>query len=243
MVECRVVRTLTLFFLCFALLAVPLFAQQTGTVHGRVLASDGSALPGVTVEARSNALPQPRVTVPDGTGDYRLPALQPGTYTLTFTLTGLQTATRRTEVILSEDQAVDVKLGVSGVSENITVTAQATLVNKESTAIESGLSNQVIQSLPVSQDYRDLQKLVPGVMYSQDLTRRPSAGASGQDNVYLFDGVNVTMPLFGVLVAEPATHDIAQVNVIRGGAKAVDFDRAGGFLIDSVSQAVTHQVN
>jgi hypothetical protein len=49
--------------------------------------------------------------------------------------------------------------------------------------------------------------------------------------------VNVTMPLFGVLNAEPNTRDVAQVNIIRGGATANDFNRAAGFTIDSVSKA------
>ena len=71
--------------------------------------------------------------------------------------------------------------------------------------------------------------------------RGPSAGGSGQSNVYLFDGANVTMPLFGVLVAEPDTHDIASVNIIKGGANAVDFYRAGGFQIDSVSKSGTNR--
>ncbi|HXH41106.1 MAG TPA: carboxypeptidase regulatory-like domain-containing protein, partial [Thermoanaerobaculia bacterium] len=218
-------------------------AQQTGAIHGRVTATDGSALPGVTVEARSNVLPRPRVTVSDGNGDYRLPQLQPGSYTLTFTLSGMQTATRNADALLGQDLAADVKMGVAGVSENITVTAENTLVDRQSTAIQSGLSQKEIQRLPLQQNYGDLQKLIPGVMYTQDNVRGPSAGGSGQSNVYLFDGINITMPLFGVLnpAGEPNTHDIAQVNVIKGGAKAVDFDRAGGFLIDSVSKSGTNK--
>ena len=221
--------------------ATSVLAQQTGALHGRVTASDGSALPGVTVEAKSNVLPQPRVTVTDGNGDYRLPQLQPGTYTLTFSLSGMQTTTRKADAILGQDNAADVKLGVSGVSESITVTAANTLVDKQSTEIQSGLSQTEIQRLPVQQNYGDLQKLIPGVMYSQDTFRGPSAGASGQDNVYLFDGINITMPLFGILNAQPNTHDIAQVNVVKGGAKAVDFNRAGGFQIDSVSKSGTNK--
>jgi hypothetical protein len=219
------------------LIAIPLFAQQTGMVHGKVLATDGSALPGVTVEARSNVLPQPRVATTNATGDYRLPALQPGGYTITFTLAGMQTVTRKTEVILNSDMAIDAKLGVAGVSETMTVTARATLVDKESTEIQTGFSSQQIQALPITQDYKDIQKLIPGVMVTQDQFRGPSGGGSGQDNVYMFDGVNVTMPLFGIQTADPATHDIAQVSVIKGGAKAVDFERAGGFQIDTVSKS------
>src|SRR5581483_9290747 len=213
--------------LVVTLAATAAFAQQTGSISGTVLASDGSALPGVTVEARSNLLPQPRVTNTDTTGRYSLPQLIPGNYTVTFSLSGMQTVTRNATVLLSQNTPIDVKLGVQTVSENITVTAQATLVEKNSTELQSGLSQQQISTLPIVQQYGDLQKLVPGVMYTQDTFRGPSAGASGQDNVYLFDGANITMPLFGILNTQPNTNDIAQVNIIRGGAKAVDFDRAG----------------
>jgi hypothetical protein len=236
------VRTVQLLFLAALLLTTPLaFAQQTGSIRGRVTTTDGQELPGVTVEARSNALPQPRTTVTETNGEYRLPALQPGAYTVTFTLSGMQDVTRRAQVLLGQETPIDVKLGVASLSENITVTAETTLVNTESSEIQSGLNTQQIEQLPVAQDYKDLQKLIPGVMVTNDAVRGPSAGASGQDNVYLFDGVNVTMPLFGVLTTEPATHDIAQVNITRGGARAIDFDRAGGFLIDSVSKSGTNK--
>ena len=217
------------------------FAQQTGSISGRAVATDGSPLPGVTVEARSNVLPQPRVTTTDENGNYRLPALIPGDYTLTFTLAGMQSVTRKATVLLSQNATADVKLGLQGVSESITVTAQAGLVEKSSTALQNGISQTQIQTLPLVQNYGDLQKLVPGVQYSQDNVRGPSAGASGQDNVYLFDGANITMPLFGVLLAQPNINDIAQVNVTRGGANAVDFNRAGGFQIDSVSKSGTNK--
>jgi Carboxypeptidase regulatory-like domain len=223
----------------FLLLAMPLVAQQTGEISGKVTATDGSVLPGVTVEARSNVLPGPRVTVSSSNGVYHLPALPPGAYTLKFDLAGMQSVTRKADVQLAQATVADAKLGVSGIAETVTVTAEASLIDKDSATISSGLSGQQITGLPVGQDYRDLQKLITGVQYSQDQTRGPSAGGSGQDNVYQFDGVNVTLPLFGTLSAEPASHDIAQVTVIKGGARAVDFDRSGGFAIDSVSKSGT----
>ncbi|HEY3053060.1 MAG TPA: TonB-dependent receptor, partial [Thermoanaerobaculia bacterium] len=222
------------------LICTALFAQQTGSVSGKVT-SEGVGLPGVTVEARSNILPQPRVTVTDSNGEYRLPQLPPGSYTLTFSLSGMQTVTRKAEVLLAQNTPADITMGVQGLTETITVTAEATLVNKTSTQIETGITEREIQALPVQQNYGDLQKLIPGVMYSQDSIRGPSAGASGQDNVYMFDGVNITMPLFGILNQQPNTHDISQVNIVKGGAKAIDFNRAGGFLIDSVSKSGTNK--
>lgn len=226
--------------LCLVLLPALSFAQQTGTVMGKAVDTAGLVLPGVTVEARSVSLPAPRMTVTGGAGQYRLPALQPGAYTVTFELSGMNKVTKEVMVQLAQETTVDVTMSVQGVSETVTVTASIVpVIERDSTAIKSGVSAETIQSLPVGQEYRDLVKLIPGVQYSQDTTRGPSAGGSGQDNVYKFDGVNVTLPLFGTLATEPASHDIAQVTTIKGGAKAVDFDRAGGFTVDSVSKSGT----
>ena len=232
-----------LLFLCCLLLIVPAaLAQQTGSLSGKVTAVDGSTLPGVTVEARSNVLPQPRVTTTDANGEFRLPALVPGAYTVEFSLAGLETKTRNVTVQLGQDVAVNTALGLQGVSESITVMAEATLVEADTAEIKSGIPEDVIEDLPIGQEYRDLVKLAPAVQYTEDTVRGPSAGGSGQDNTYQFDGVNVTLPLFGTLSAEPSTHDIQQVSISKGGAKAVDFNRAAGFTIDSVSKSGTSEL-
>ena len=100
---------------------IPALAQQTGSISGRVVDTSGAALPGVTVEARSEALPQPRVTVTGSNGEFRFPALQPGPYTLTFTLQGMQTLTRQAIVQLALDTALDAQMDVKGVTETVTV--------------------------------------------------------------------------------------------------------------------------
>jgi carboxypeptidase family protein len=235
----RAICTFVLIGLAFV--TAPLYAQQTGAITGTVVDSSGGALPGVTVEARSDVLPAPRVTTTGAVGDYRLPALPPGNYTLTFVLSGMQNVTRQALVQLAQDTVVDATLGVQMLTENVEVTATVSLIERDSATIKSGVSNEQIMALPVGQDYRDLVRLIPGVQVTADLTRGPSAGGSGQDNIYQFDGVNVTLPLFGTLSAEPASHDIAQVTTVKGGARAVDFDRSGGFTIDSVSKSGTNR--
>jgi hypothetical protein len=228
------------FLAIVALCAAPAYAQ-TGSIAGKVTASDGSALPGVTVEARSNVLPTPRVVVTESNGEYRLPALQPGKYTVTFTLSGMQPVTREAEVQLGRETPLQITLDPKTVTETVTVTAESTIVDKKSPSLTNNLTADQFKQLPIAQDYRDLIKFLPAVAYTPDGTRGPSAGASGQDNVYKFDGINVTLPLYGTLSAEPASHDIAQVTVIRGGAQATQFDRAGGFSVDSISRSGTNR--
>ncbi len=228
--------------IALVILVAPLsFAQQTGSISGTVTTSDGSGLPGVTVEASSNVLPQARVTTTGLNGDYRMPALPPGQYVVRFTLSGLSTQSRSVRVNLGQDALANATLGMDALAETITVSAEGTLVDTTSTEIKSSLNQEALDQLPIGQEYRDLLKLAPGVQYTENVVRGPSAGGSEQDNVYQFDGVNVTLPLFGTLAAEPSTHDIAQVTYIKGGAKAVDFNRSAGFTIDSVSKSGTNE--
>ncbi len=229
--------------LCLALglLASPVFAQQTGSISGVVTDTSGAVLPGATVQAKADVLPSPRETVTGAAGEYQLPALPPGAYTLTFSLSGLQTVTREARVQLEQNTRADVALSVAGATETVQVTAETSLIDKGSPTLKNGLSSEQIRGLPVAQEYRDLVKLIPGVQYTQDSVRGPSAGGSGQDNVYNFDGVNVTLPLFGTLSAEPASYDIDQISVVKGAAQAIDFNRSGGFLIDSISKSGTNQ--
>jgi hypothetical protein len=236
------VRT-SVFLIAAIVLSARAWAQQTGTIQGKVTDNTGAVLPGVTVEAKSSVLPAARTTVSGPDGVYQLPALPPGIYTVSFTLSGFQTVTLQGEVQLASITPLDAKLAIQGVSESVTVTAESGYVDRASAEITSGLNNAEISKLPVGTQYRDLINLIPGVMYTQDQVRGPSAGASGQDNVYNFDGVNVTLPLFGTLSAEPSAQDIAQFTVVKGGAKAADFNRAGGFNIDSVSKSGTNHLS
>ncbi len=217
------------------------FAQQTGSISGRVTLADGSGVPGVEVRASGNVLPQARTASTDSNGNYRLVLLPPGNYELSFTLEGMATASRRLVVRLNENSRVDVTMGPEVIAEAIEVVSDS-IISFTSTEIKTAIENEVIDALPVGQEYRDLQKLIPGVQYVEYSVRGPSAGGSGQDNVYLFDGVNVNLPLFGTLSAEPSSHDIDQVSVVKGGAKAVDFNRSAGFTINTVSKSGTNQL-
>lgn len=226
--------------LLVVLIATPAFGQQTGNIVGKVTMADGSTLPGVSIQATSNVLPQPRDTVSGSNGEFRLPLLPPGKYQVTFSLSGMGTVKRAADVVLRQDTILNASLALESLKGEVTVVATASLFDTESSALKAAVTDQVIKALPVGQDYRDLVKLVPGVQYTEDGTRGPSAGGSGQDNTYAFDGVNVTLPLFGTLSAEPSSHDIEQIAVVKGGADATDFNRSAGISINTVSRSGTN---
>ncbi|MCH7830452.1 MAG: carboxypeptidase regulatory-like domain-containing protein [Proteobacteria bacterium] len=220
--------------LAMALFAAPASAQQSGDITGSVMQADGAGVAGVSVEASSNVLPQARSATTASNGRYLLRLLPPGDYDVKFTFSDGSSETRSTVVRLQQRSTVNVMLGAT--MDEIVVTASQGLLDPGQGALKNSINARTIDALPVGQEYRDLMKLIPGVQYTENAVRGPSAGGSGQDNTYLFDGVDVSLPLFGVLASEPSIHDIAQVSIVRGGAKAVGFNRSGGFLMNTISK-------
>jgi hypothetical protein len=214
---------------------------QTGGIAGTVTLEDGSPLPGVAVSAVADVMPKARSTVTDVNGEYRFVAMPPGDYELTFTMSGFATEQRDFPVALQQKAIINVAMRDATFEGEVVVTAETPTIDTTSAELKAAIPEGVIESLPIGQQYRDLVKLIPGVQYTEDTIRGPSAGGNGQDNVYEFDGVSVNLPLFGTLATQPAAQDVEEMAVVKGGAKAIGFNRSGGFLVNTLSKSGTNQ--
>ncbi|MDE0225012.1 MAG: carboxypeptidase regulatory-like domain-containing protein [Gammaproteobacteria bacterium] len=215
-------------------------AQQTGSIEGTVTVRDATVAEGIAVMAESDVMPRARTTRTDAEGRYSLPQLLPGSYRVSFETPGGAGRTVTADVMLNQTTIVRVELDHSSTPqiEELVVVGQRIGLRSRA-ALANGLDGDAVRSVPSERDYRDLVKLAPGVQYTQDAVRGPSAGGSGQDNTYRFDGVDVSLPMFGTLSAEPSSHDIDQLTFERGGASAIGFNRSGGFAMDSTAKSGT----
>jgi len=222
-------------------LGVSTFAQSASIKGNVTTESSNLAVGGITVIASSENMPKPRSVVTNADGSYSLPALIPGNYELTFI--SADGTTRRMSVEVFLDQSTKVNLLLEPVEKSIeviTVTGSS-IVREGNSSLTNSIGADVVESVPIGTNYRDLMKLIPGVQYSENTVLGPSAGGSGRDNKYGFDGVDVSLPMFGTLASEPSTHDVQSVTVDRGGAKAIGFNRSGGFSIDTISKSGTNE--
>jgi hypothetical protein len=157
---------------CFALVAVLLlpatvFAQASLT--GTVRDASGGVLPGVTVEAASPALIEKvRTGVTDGSGQYRIVDLQPGTYSLTFTLPGFNTV-RRESIELTGNQTltIPVDMRVGGLQETITVTGETPVVDVQNATRQLVMSDELIATIPATRAAGALLNATPGIIVGE----------------------------------------------------------------------------
>src|SRR5258708_25894220 len=178
-----------------ALFAVSAFAQyQTGSIYGKAQAKDGSVLPGVTITLTGVAAPQTAVT--DGQGLFRFPNLSPGQYTVKAELAGYGTATRA-GVSVSVGQNADITMTLNpSVSESITVTAEAPLLDTRKAGTSTSVTRIEMEKIPTSRDPWTVLQSVPSVevdriTFGCSQSRHQSVyiakGAQGRDGTWNMD--------------------------------------------------------
>src|SRR5450755_1853222 len=139
--------------LLIATIAAPVLVAQTsttGAIEGKITDSSGAPLPGVTVELTSPNLQGTKTEVSDGKGLFRFSLLPTGNYSLTSTLAGFS-PTRQNNIALQLGRTVTLDVRMSAaVTEQITVTAAAPVVDVTSTTSGANVSAHTMQSLPLA---------------------------------------------------------------------------------------------
>src|SRR4030095_6999737 len=155
-------------FALAALVMLPGLAAAQGSIAGVVRDSSGAVLPGVTTEATSPVMIAARSAVTDGSGQYKILDLRPGVYTVTFTLTGFSTVKREgIELVGAFAALANAELKVGSVTETITVTGEAPVVDVQSVTRQRVFTKDVVDAIPAGRSYIDLAGLVPGLSARQ----------------------------------------------------------------------------
>ena len=157
-----------------AALALPLGAHAQdprGSITGVVTDQSGGRLPGVTVTATNVDTNVPSTTTTNNEGNYVIPYLTPGKYTLTVELSGFKKVERQNiEVRVSDRIDLDFKLEVGNIEETVSVTAESPLLETANASAGQVIDEKRIALMPLSDGNPfTLARLVPGVAYFGDL--------------------------------------------------------------------------
>jgi hypothetical protein len=208
---------------------LPKVVLAQATVAGLVRDASGAVLPGVTVEATSPALiDKARTTVSDGSGQYRMTDLPPGSYVITFSLSGFSSVRREgVDVSGSGVTAINAEMKVGTLQETLTVTGDAPLVDTQTTRRETVIKADMLSTLPATRGYGSIIATVPalsiGGVAGAGATTAPTTpemmfftahgGDSGEGRVFM-NGLTVASPFGGGGVAG-VTYDTANAEEMQ----------------------------
>jgi len=225
------------------------FPQEmtTGTLTGKVNDEKGEALPGVTVTATSEKGVS-KVAITDADGGFMMPFLTPGTYIVKAEMENFKTYEQKGVVIPLNARVnlgnMEMKLG--GKNEVITVTGNP-VVDLSSSSAGSNISEQMMKSVPVGRTFAATLSLAPGVSASGVGGNNPSiGGASGLENTYIIDGVNITNAGYGSLGAYSIVFGslgsginfdyVKEVQIKAGGVEA-EYGSALGGVVNVITKS------
>ncbi len=217
--------------------AAAAFAQgnPTGTISGRVTDPDDLALPGVTVTAASAALQGVRTAVTSDNGDYIIPFLPAGDYTLTFELQGFATYRQTLAVRMADALPVNVRLSLASVTEVVTVSAATTEISATST-IATTIKSDTVETIPLGRSLTAATLLAPSAADNGPDGNVQISGALSYDNIYLVNGANVNdtqrqqaRPLY--------VEDAIQETKVSAGNVSAEYGRFQGGVVNVVTKS------
>jgi hypothetical protein len=227
--------------------------STTGSIAGTVVDGQGGTLPGATITITSDRGRESLTS--DATGRFFAPYLVPGLYTVRVELDGFSPVERKdVDVRLGQRIGLELTLKLAGLTEQVEVVATAPVVDTTSTTAGGVLDSAELKRLPVGRNFTDTLYLVPGVSDSSGVGQaNPSiGGASGLDNSYVVDGVNITNTgfggvgtysiVFGSLGTGVTTDFIKETQVKTAGFEA-EYGQATGGVVNIVTQSGSNRLH
>src|SRR5688572_26801690 len=218
-----------------------------GTIVGRVVDSTKAVLPGVTVTATNVATGFQRTSVTEGDGVFRLVALPPAEYEVSAELSGFATVRNRVVVTVASEANIELAMSVATLSESITVTGEAPLIEVTQTQQAVTINQREIEGLPTnSRNFLEFALLSPGVVRGRSggagfggENGFSTSGNRGDQNGINIDGVSNKSLDNGLEQNTFSTEGVQEFNVVTQGYPA-EFGGAAGGVINAVSKSGTN---
>ncbi|HLK98961.1 MAG TPA: TonB-dependent receptor [Myxococcaceae bacterium] len=213
-----------------------------GTVSNADPAKKGAPLADVVVTATSPNLQGEQTVVSDAQGQYRIPQLPPGVYTLRFESEGFKPFSRADiQLRLNRTIRVNVELLPEAFTEQIEITGTPPTIDVGSTTIGVNVDQEFIRRIAVNRpggkggaarSFESLAELAPGAQvdnYGVSIN-----GATSPENGYVIDGLSTNDPAYGINASPLSIEFVQDVNVITGGYMP-EFGRATGGVVNAVT--------
>jgi hypothetical protein len=242
----RVVRRLGLVLLVLFSPALALAQQGSATLQGIVIDESQGVLPGATITVQNEETGVTRSTVTDPAGQYRLPAISIGTYTVRVELAGFAAEERKgVRLLVGQEVQVNFTMKLSSVAETVTVAGEAPLVDTQRSQVSATIDDKQIQQLPLlSRNFLALAALVPGAGRNTSITGTQPLQIGGADSRYnyttIIDGGDVDDDIWGAPVQSFIQDSIQEFQVVTNRFDA-EYGKALEAVLNVVSKSGTNK--
>jgi outer membrane receptor protein involved in Fe transport len=240
-------RLFAILLLCGMLCLTGMTAAQTetATVSGRVSDSSGAVVPGATVELQSVERGIVTATATNGSGIYVFPSVHPGQYRITVKKEGFRRVDVLDLVVNVQDHIEqNINLQVGSISESITVSGGAPLVNTEDASVSTVVDRQFAENLPMNgRSFQTLINLTPGVVITaSDTLDGGQFTVNGQraiSNYWMVDGVSASFGVTaaGGFIGNGAAGALPSTSILGGTNSLVSVDALQEFRIQTSTYA------
>ncbi len=247
--ECGRLRWTAAVIIALVLLTTPSYSQGvTASIVGTITDATGAVLPGVTVTATNEGTGLRREVFTNESGNYTIPLLPVGTYTLETGLPGFRTEIR-TGITLNVDARarIDFGLQVGQLTETIEVTSAAPLVQTEDSSVGFVVDRQKVTQLPLNgRKFEQLVSLIPGATMSVEGSLNANRGlfnVVGQREVtssFILDGVDNIDPVVRIYAYRPSI-DLIEEFKVQTSAYAAEFGRNSGAVVNVTTKSGTNE--
>ncbi|MBI4888630.1 MAG: TonB-dependent receptor [Acidobacteria bacterium] len=228
----------------FVVLAFPLAGYaQDAVLTGTVTDATGAVLPGVTVTAVNDATGNTFLGVTDGVGAYRIPA-RVGAYRITAELQGFTTVQRTgVQILVGQTINVDLQMKPSSIQETVTVTAEAPLIEVNTSSLGGNIDPTQVQELPVQgRNWMALALLAPGSRTTPGNQNNPLPDRNGgevREYQLHIDGQQVTQDLGTGVQPRYSQDSIAEFQFISNRFDAT-MGRSSGVQVKAITRSGTN---
>jgi outer membrane receptor protein involved in Fe transport len=224
-------------------------AYADSVIVGQVVSADGKApVSDVVVTATSPNLQGEQVVVTDAQGQYRIPQLPPGVYTLRFDKESFKPFSRP-EIQLRLDRTirVNVEMLPEAFQTTIDVVARPPTIDVGSTSQGVNVDQDFIKRIAVNRpggksgaarSFESLAELAPGAQ--NDNYGVSINGTTSPENGYVVDGLSTNDPAFGVNASPLSVEFVQDVNIITGGYMP-EYGRSTGGVINAVTKSGSNE--
>ena len=223
------------------------------TVKGQVVDSSQAALPGATVTVQNQQTNELATAITNQEGNYTVPFLRPGLYTLTVDMSGFQKYTRKDmRLEVGQTAQINVQLAVGGVTEQVTVAAESPLLETSKADRGTVIDSHRIAELPLqSRSPMALTVLIAGVNYNaQAIYLRPfdngaladwsMNGGQNRNNEFLLDGAPNNANQGGNNIAFVPPADAVQEFKVQTNSYDAQYGRTAGGVVNMVLKSGTN---